>query len=160
MVLLQRLDYVKNPLRLIFSEGWRNIEESGTWIRDQHAAIRLDSGEQPGVPIFVLLNLSSSPWAGTHNSLRIWVGEPDQKSPQASEYKSDPIPRDRRYWARLKGVVGANGLITISFRISGNVDVVEPNIPVLVRVHGVGFAVENDYAARMDLLEQALLPTS
>ena len=56
--------------------------------------------------------------------------------------------------------MGADGLITISFKIDGKIEAPELNIPVLVRVHGLGFAVEKDYGARIDLLEQALLPAS
>ena len=56
--------------------------------------------------------------------------------------------------------MGEDGLVTISFKIDGKIEVAEPNIPVLVRVCGLGFAVETDYAARLDLLEQALLPAS
>ncbi len=158
MVLLQRRDYVKNPLRLIFSEGWRNVEESGTWMRGQRAALQFQSGEQAGASVFILLSLSSSRWAGKHNSLRIWIGDPDQKPSSTSDYRSEPIPPDRKYWARLKGVTGADGVITINFKIDGKIEVEEPNIPVLVRLHGLGFAGEKDYAARLDLLEQALLP--
>ncbi len=157
--LIRKPDYVKNPLRLVFSEGWRNMEETGTWMRGQTAALRFATGEPEGTEVFVLLNVSTSEWAASHNAFQIWIGEASQKLISKNSYMSNPMPKDRRYWVRLRGATGPEGLLTIRFKTSGEVNVVEPHIPVLARVHGFGFALNTDYAARLDLLEQAVLPT-
>ncbi|GAC1350868.1 MAG: hypothetical protein NVSMB27_37540 [Ktedonobacteraceae bacterium] len=158
---MRRPEYVLNPLRMIFAQGWRNVEESGTWIRDQAATLRFNSGLSEGTRIIAFLCISTSNHPVAHNTLQIWIGETDagvRKPDQRDDHIRQPLKPDERYWARVRGKVGGEGLIVVNFRTTGAIEMTDPtSMPVLVRLHNIGFSPEQDMSSRMDLLEQAAL---
>jgi tetratricopeptide (TPR) repeat protein len=153
-------EYAENPTRLLFVNGWRGVEATGTWMKDSHAKLRVRCDYEVGREVSVLLQLSTSPWVDEKNIMRVWASDAPLKrnAIEGETLYTQPMQRDSRFWIRLKAAVEPQNLITIQFRVDGAVVASDPNaIPVALRFHALGFSATNDISARMDLLEQATL---
>ena len=153
--------YVANPDRLAFSEGWRRVETTGTWMREQTATVRLHTTCQPGETLSVFVHVGTSPWVGPQNTLRVIAsGSLSKRREQSKSTYLRPM-RDRAdFWIRLAGEVDEAGILTVRFRVDGPVEVsATTEIPATLRLYAVGYALASDIGARLNLLEQALLPS-
>ena len=159
--------FVANPERLAFADGWRGVETTGTWMRDQPATLRLQTGCETGQKLALLLHVGTSPWVGPQNTLRISASSSRQKRREQQQQPAyaRPMREDANFWIRLAGEVGEAGFLVIRFRIEGPVEVTgssklgeEQHTPVALRLHAVGYALPGHIEARLNLLEQALLP--
>ena len=151
--------YVANPERLVFSEGWRGVETTGTWMRERLARVRIQTTCQVGQQLSVFVRVGTSPWVGEHNTLRISAtGTLTKRRAHNTVGYVRSMRENVDFWVRLKGDVDEAGYLTIHFGIDG---LVKPSdvskVPVALRLHAIGYAASNDIASRLNLLEQALL---
>ena len=157
----QGASYVANPTRLAFTEGWRAIETTGTWMLDRAAKLRLRTDCKPGSSLSLLVHVGTSPWVSGHNTLRISAsGVLSKRQEHGKSTYVRPMRKEADLWIRLNGQVDDVGYLTIYFRVDG--DITPPDsssVPVALRLHSVGYAEINDMTARLNLLEQALLPS-
>lgn len=154
-------DYVRNPERLAFAEGWCRVEVTGTWMRGQGAKLRLHTDYLPGQALSVLLNVGTSPWVNEHNMLRISAsGSLVKRREHDKSAYIRPMRKDADLWIRLKGVVDETGCLTLHFRVDGPVSATEQNLAVALRLRAVGYARSDDVVARLNLLEQVLVISS
>jgi glycosyltransferase involved in cell wall biosynthesis len=156
----RRSDYMKNPIRLIFADGWWPPEEGGIWMRGRTAKLRFHADYAIGRDVAILLQVSFSPWLSASNMLTVAGSEtmPRRGTAAGDSLHIRECEPDKKFWIRLRGKVEAGKLVTIQFRIDGAYTCPPPNIPVLLRLHSVGFSAADDYDARMSLLEQTVLP--
>jgi len=68
------------------------------------------------------------------------------------------MPKDVRFWIRLKGSATEAGIMTVQFRIDGDLAATDLDaVPAALRLHNIGYSASDDYAMRLDLLEQSVL---
>ena len=156
------IDYVRNPERLTFTEGWRSIEPSGTWMLDPIARLRLRTDCQPGQAVTILLHVGSSPWVGAANTLRIrtvtGARVPETRTSNRKVGYSRAMRPDRDFWVRLNGQVDETGCLGIEFQVDGAVSPADKlAAAVAMRLFSVGYGAVDDYVARVSLLEEAVL---
>jgi len=151
--------YVANPDRLVFSEGWRGVEATGTWMRDPTAAVRLRTNCQPGETLSVFVHVGTSPWMGPQNTLRVVAsGSLSKRREQSKSTYNRPMRESANSWIRLTGQVDEAGLLTVRFRVDGPTEMSDvTETPLTLRLYAIGYAVATDIGARLNLLEQALL---
>jgi len=145
--------YVRNPTRLIFAQGWRGIEETGTWMLESQAAVQVQTSCRPRARVSVLLHLGTSPWVGAHNTLTVTA---DADASEAAYRR--PMNRDADLWLTINGCTDDNGCLLVRITVIGLVITAQPtDIPVTVRLRKLGYAPLEDLGARLSLLEAALL---
>ena len=145
--------YVRNPIRLIFAEGWRGIEGTGTWMLEPEATVQLQTPCPPGTTVSVLLHLGTSPWVGAQNTLTVTAGH---DAPEAGYRR--PLQRDTDLWLTIEGRTDENGRLLVRIAASGSVTTAQTSdLPVTIRFRGLGYAPLDDMRARLALLEAALL---
>ena len=154
------VEYVRNPDRLLFTEGWRSIEPSGTWMLDQVARLRLRTDCQPGAIVTILLHVGTSPWVNAGNTLRIRIANDGRRS-KPSDRKigySRAMLTGRDLWVRVSGQVDEIGCLTIQFQIDGMINPVDKSAaPVALRLFALGYSAVDDHLARVRLLEDVIL---
>ena len=145
--------YVRNPTRLLFTEGWRGIEASGTWMRDSTAILTVQTSLKPGTAVNVLLHLGASPWVGAHNTLIVSGGT----NRTDGSYRR-PLNADADLWFTVKADTDEGGRLAVRIEATGPVTTGQPSdIPVKVRFKGLAYAADEDLQARLSLLERVLL---
>jgi hypothetical protein len=142
---------VENPLRLIFSDGWRMIEATGTWMNAPTAKLRFQTSYEEGREVTVLIRLSNSPWVSDQNLLRVDVTTPSGAGSQSGF--SQRLRPSVFFWCRTRGRVGPNGILSLRLAVSGPIVADPGSIPVAVRLHTLGYYAADDTPARLDLLE-------
>lgn len=144
--------YVRNPIRLLFAEGWRGIEGTGTWMLDSKATLKVQTSFELQTEVSVLLHLGTSPWVGAHNTLMVTAGD------GAETAYCRPLSRDVDLWLTVQGRTDDSGRLAVRIEITGLVITEQPSdIPVTVRFKGLAYAPLGDLEARLSLLEQVLL---
>ena len=145
--------YVRNPVRLVFTEGWRGIEGTGTWMRESTAILTVKTSLGAHKPVSVLLHLGSSPWVGAHNTLTVTAaGDGTEAS-----YRR-PLSPDIDFWLTVDGRTDADGRLAVRIEASGAVTTAQTSdIPVKIRFRGLAYAPNDDLQARLDLLQRVLL---
>jgi glycosyltransferase involved in cell wall biosynthesis len=159
---LRRSEYAGNPVRLLLAQGWRSLEETGTWLLGNAGRLRLHTDYESGRDISILLQVGTSPWVSEKNTLRVWATDKPANRIEAdsSVCYVRPTRSNRTFWIRLKATVAADATVMIQFQVDGAVEASEPpTIPVSIRLHSFGFAATDDCQLRMNLLEQASLVT-
>lgn len=155
--------YVRNPTRLIFAEGWRGVEATGTWMLDDEAAVQVQTPCGSHASVSVLLNLGTSPWVGAHNTLTVTVGTVTAGTVTAGDGASGtayrrPMAPDRDLWLTVQGRTDDDGKLVVRIGVTGSVTTAQASdIPVTVRFRKLGYVPADDLRARLDLLEWALL---
>jgi len=151
--------YVANPDRLAFAEGWRGVETTGTWMRDQVAKLRLRTNCHSGQALSVLVRVGTSPWVSKQNTLRVSAsGTFSKRRLQDKSTYNYPMRENADLWLKLAGKVDETGYLTIYFGVDGDIKSDKPsNVPVALRLHAVGYAASDDMMARLNLLEQVLV---
>jgi hypothetical protein len=151
----RRREYAENPSRLILSEGWRGIEGTGTWILDRSAKIRFTGGYEVGREIFVVMMVGTSPWGSDENTLRFWASKEsvDQNEPESESHYVCVMPKDAKFWVKVKGRVEERNIVTVQFQVDGPpMKPVKGATPLALRLIAAGYSATDDHAAYMDLL--------
>jgi glycosyltransferase involved in cell wall biosynthesis len=151
----RRREYAKNPSRLVLVDGWRSIEGAGTWILDRQAKVRFSSGYEVGRELSILVLVSSSPWTSDENTLRLWASKEAVAltEPESAFHCVRHLPKNARFWVKLKGKVEEANIVTVQIQIDGPpLTVKEGNLPVALRLHSIGYSATDDHGAHMDLL--------
>jgi hypothetical protein len=150
--------YVRNPVRLIFSDGWRATEPDGTWMNGSSAEIRFRTPFEEGREVSITLCVLTSPWVTSDNMLRVWAtaGLATRKNDGARSVQRVLEP-DRRFGTRVVGTVEENGHVVIRFRLNGSIIAPGENLPLAIRVAAVGYAVLDSPIQRVELAEQLAL---
>ena len=161
------VSYVVNPERLVFAQGWRGVEATGTWMKDDIAMLRIQTDCEPNQAVSVLCHVGMSPWVGAQNTLRISASSKPAAISNSRRSSADkhlytrPMNPDDDLWIKLKGNVGEDGCLTLRFRVDGAVTTPDPShVPVALRFHAVGYAPLADVEARLNLVEQICLISS
>jgi len=130
-------------------------------MRDRVAKLRLRTASKTGDAVLVLLQFSTSPWVGPANTLRISTSsEALKRSHDDKKVYVRPMQPEAKMWAKLQAVVDSHKCLTIQIRIDGPIEPAEPSdAPVALRIHAIGYAAPHDFAARINLLEQMVLPS-
>jgi glycosyltransferase involved in cell wall biosynthesis len=146
--------YVRNPTRLLFADGWRGIEATGTWMLNREATVKVQTSYAPRTKVSVLLHLGTSPWVGAHNTLTVTAGG---EAASLAPYRR-PLSPDRDLWLTLPGITDDNGQLAVWIEATGSVLTKQvSDIPVTIRFRGMAYAPLEDTQARLDLLARVLL---
>jgi hypothetical protein len=156
---LRRTEYIANPVMPLFADGWHTLELAGTWLRAHAGKLRFRTDYEPGREVSILLQVGTSPWVTEKNRLRLWASDSQVKRNEEDgdyTYSRAAIP-NQKFWIRLRGKVGAGGVVTVQLRLDGIV-VCDPGaMPLALRLHSIGYSAVDDYDARVNLLEQTVL---
>jgi hypothetical protein len=104
--------------------------------------------------------ISTSPWVGPKNTLRISTSEaPGNGNDRDNSFRHTRVTRpNSRFWIRLKANVGASNIVAIRLRVDGPVVPEDATaVAVTMRLHAIGYNASDDYIARIDLLEEIML---
>ena len=152
----RRQEYPGNPERLMLIDGWRMIEDSGTWLQDREATVRFTSPYEVGTDISLLLLISSGPWVDEAYTLHVWASNDGRgDEPHSPTHYAKQIPRDKRCWVKLRGRVEDGNLVTIQLRIDGPpITAIHGGpLPIALRLHSYGYAAIDDFEMQVELLE-------
>lgn len=146
--------YLRQPLRLILSEGWRPIDTGGSWIAEKHAVVKFDTGLPSGSKIALVMSFITVPWL-TESALVI--------SCASHTGREDSRLRSRRvlqpsvmFRQPAQAVVDDDGAVTLHFQIEGEPCANPPQEErkLWVRMLTIGWCDADDVFGRLSLLEQ------
>lgn len=153
-------DYARSPSRLMLAKSWYGVEQLGCWMRGNDASLEFRTGLAVGTEILLYLQFYGAGHRLTMPEHALTVTLAGRTLPGSSRDTSvtTRVPEVGRVSVRMRGEVGAEGLVTLRLVLKGDVRAEDAKDQssrrFAVGLAALGYAPANDLASRLEISEQ------